>query len=282
MSPVKSPLAASLALSTFLLPPALAAESPPITRVDMRLFEQADTGVLPFGRRVYQTHFDATRTRMIGLEIGAAYAKPAESSLLPVDCTLLRPDGSRSAPERAMSFQLLAGETHSNSANLLWGVAAEKDWMPGPYLVECASSGQPLGQAPFVMVQNPPDVADTDIRVAELRFFPLAAELPPRTERQYTRGFSAAETRRIGVEIEFTHAPLGRSVVVPVACHYYWPDGQVMAPARITYEPGPEWPGGFSAGNTGWDEPGQWPAGHYTVVCQVNGKPAAVDRFEVR
>lgn len=183
MSPVNSPLRAGLAFSALLLPPALAAEAPPITQVTLRVFEQADTDVLPYGRRIYATHFDATRTRMIGLEIGASYAKPDESSSLAVDCSLLRPDGSRSAPGRAMTFQLFAGETQSNSANLLWGVAAEEDWVPGFYAVDCAIAGQTLGQALFTVVQNPPDVADADIRVAELRFFALAAELPPRAER---------------------------------------------------------------------------------------------------
>jgi hypothetical protein len=55
-----------------------------------------------------------------------------------------------------------------------------------------------------------------------------------------------------------------------------------MPPAEMRYEPGPTWPGGYSAANMGWDIAGKWPVGHYVVVCLLAGKPAVVNRFEVR
>lgn len=283
MKPMKSLLRIGLLTLAACLPPAaIAADAPSFTAVSIRLFEQADAPVQPFGRRVYATHFDATLTRMIGVEIGATYAKQKETRLYDVACTLKKPDGSAIAGSRAMSFQVFADETESNSANVQWGVPDEQDWQAGDYLVDCAVAAQSIGQAAFTVALNPADVADTDLRIAGLRFFAVNRELPPKDERSYTEVFETADTRRIGVELEYTHSPIGREIAVPVDCHYYWPDGQVMPPAHMTYQPGPTWPGGYSAANMGWDEAGKWPAGHYLVVCEVAGRPAVVNRFEVR
>jgi hypothetical protein len=271
-----------LACAVLLPLAARAADMPPLSAATIRLFEQADGSVLPFGRRVYGSHFDATLTRMIGVEIGATYLAPDETALLPVVCTLTKPDGSKVVAGREMSFQLFAGETLSSSANVQWGVPDEEDWDPGDYGVDCAVDAQSVWQSQFTVVLNPPDIEDTDIRVAGLRFFPVHDELPAKADRQYTESFEAADTRRIGVELEYTHSPPGRTVTVPVACHYYWPDGQVMPPAEMRYEPGPTWPGGYSAANMGWDTAGKWPVGHYVVVCLIAGKPVVVNRFEVR
>jgi hypothetical protein len=283
MTAMKSPLRVCLLSSIALLSLPLQAEDiPTFSTATIRLFEQADGPVQPFGRRFYATEFDATLARMIGVEIVATYPLPKESKLLSVTCTMLKPDGSRTEGSRPMSFQLFAGETQSNSANVQWGVPDENDWEPGEYAVECATGGQKFAESQFIVVLNPPDVADTDLHVAGLKFFPVNGELPPKSERDYTAVFETANTRRIGVELEYTHGALGRTVSVPAACHYFWPDGQVMPPAVMLYEPGPTWPGGYSAANMGWDEAGKWPIGHYVVACGVNGRPTVVDRFEVR
>ena len=283
MKPMKSPLRTVILISAACFPAALpAADALPFAEVSIRLFEQADGTVQPFGRRVYTSHFDATLTRMIGVEIGATYAKQKEARLYDVACTLTKPDGSAETASRPMSFQVFADETSSNSANVQWGVPDEQDWQAGEYGVDCGIAGVSIGQASFSIVLNPADVADTDLRIAGLKFFAVDRDLPPKNERNYAEVFETADTRRIGVEIEFTHAPIGREIAVPVDCHYFWPDGQVMPPAEMTYRPGPTWPGGYSAANMGWDEAGKWPLGHYVVVCQVAGRPAVVNRFEVR
>jgi hypothetical protein len=126
---------------------------------------------------------------------------------------------------------------------------------------------------------NPSDVANAEIRVAALQIFPVETGLPSRAERKFTSRLAAATTRRIGIELEFTHEPLGRTLAVPVECYYFWPDGQTSPPLVLSYEPQPSWPGGYSAGALGWDEPGNWLAGVYTVSCSIYGRPVAVDRF---
>jgi hypothetical protein len=271
-------------LSTAALLPGLAAgaDQPRLNDVSIRLFEQADGTVQPVTRRLYSTHFDATRTRMLGVEIAASYAAPKVTSQVPVDCRMQRPDGSETTATRPMTFQLFAGSNRSTSANLLWGVEPESDWAPGGYRIRCLVDEKEIGQTPFEVQLNPSDVAEAEIRVAALRLFPVDSQLPARADRKYTLALDAGQTKRIGVELEFTHAPLGRAMKIPVECYYLWPDGQTSPPLVLSYEPQATWPGGYSAGAMGWDDTGNWPQGVYTVACMIHGRPAAVERFDVK
>jgi hypothetical protein len=268
-------------LALLMLVPMLAASGPEFERASLRFFEQADGPILPVARRVYTTRFDATRTRRLGIEVTARYAEPESVAVQPLDCTLRKPDGGIVPAERPMEFQFFEGKTESNSANLLWGVSEDRSWEPGEYEVECRAAGRPVAKAGFQVTLNPPEVADGDIRVKALRVFPVAGNLPAIDAREYTGVLRADETTRIGVELEFTHGPLGRTLTLPVDCHFFWPDGQTSPPLVLSYEPKPTWAGGYSAGAMGWEEPGNWPRGIYTVACAIDGQPAAIDRFEI-
>lgn len=180
-----------------------------------------------------------------------------------------------------MDFQFFAGKTASQSANLLWGATDERDWPAGSYAVECRVDGESVAKATFEVVQNPPEVAAGEIRVKAIRIFAVEVQLPPIEERHYATAFAADRTRRIGVELEFAHAPLGHAAKVPVDCWFFWPDGQTSPPLVLGYEPQPTWAGGYSAGAMGFAEPGGWTKGVYTVSCAIGGQPAAVERFDV-
>lgn len=211
----------------------------------------------------------------------ATYAAPDATTTVPLTCTLRRPDGSQSPSELPMSFQFFAGKTESHSANLLWGVVADQDWLPGSYTVECLAGEKSIGKAAFEIARNPPEVADGEIRVEAVRVFPVEGQLPARAMRKYATALAAGSTRKIGIELEFTHAPLGRAIKVPIECYFFWPDGQTSPPVILSYEPEPTWAGGYSAGAMGWEQPGNWPMGVYTIACSIYGQPVIVDRFDV-
>ncbi len=253
-----------------ILIPFAAAGEPALDQATIRLFEQPDGPILPVERRLYSTHFDETRTRMLAVEVSATYATPDETATIPITCTLTRPDGSQTP-----------GETQLNSASLLWGVAEDQVWLPGSYSVECLAGEKTVGKAAFDITRNPPEVADGDIRVVAVRVFPVEGNLPPRAMRQYLTELAAGTTSRIGIELEFTHAPLGRAVRIPVECYFFWPDGQTSLPLILSYEPEPAWAGGYSAGAMGWEQPGNWSKGVYTISCGIYGQPVIVDRFDM-
>jgi hypothetical protein len=269
------------ALALALLLPSLAVAAPAFEQATLRFFEQADGPILPVARRIFTTRFDATRTRRLGVELAATYAAPESPVTIPLACTLRKPDGSTAPAERPMDFQFFGGKTGSASANLLWGVADDRDWPPGSYEVECLAGDEPVARASFEMTRNPPEVADGEIRVKALRVFPVDGNLPPIDARTYVTTLPADLTTRIGIELEFAHAPLGHAVKVPVDCWFFWPDGQTSQPLVLRYEPQPAWAGGYSAGAMGWETPGNWMLGVYTVSCAIDGQPSAIERFDV-
>ncbi len=234
-----------------MLLPALAAAEPSFEQASLRFFEQADGQILPVTRRVYMTRFDAIRTRRLGVEVSATYAAPEASSTVALACTMKKPDGSVIPAERPMEFEFFAGKTEAQSANLLFGAATDQPWTPGNYEVECKAAEESIAKASFEMAVNPPEVADGEIRARAVRVFPVAGNLPPLDAREYAGSLPADGTTRIGIEMEFSHAPLGRAAKIPVDCHFFWPDGQTSPPLVLSYEPQPAWAGGFSAGAIG-------------------------------
>ena len=257
------------------------ADQPVFDQVTIRLFEQADAEILAVARRLYSTRFDATRTRTLGVEIAASHVAPESAAEVPVDCTMQKPDGSAYSADRPLILAVAAGATYSSSVGLPWRAADAEGWQPGEYAVACRIAGQVVAESRIEIVQNEPDVAGTDIRVAAIRLFPVERLLPAKDDRRYASTLVAAETNHIGVELEFTHAPLGQAMRIPVECYYFWPDGQTSPPVMLSYEPQASWSGGYSAGAIGWDQPGHWLPGIYTVTCMIGGRPVIVDRFDL-
>lgn len=257
------------------------ADQPVLAAATLRTFEQADTEILPVARRLYATGFDATRTRALGVEISATHLVPASTIEIQIDCTLQKPDGSIAPADGPMTLVLAAGAASSSSASLPWRAPDTSGWQPGDYAIHCRIDGQVIAESRIEIVQNPPDVTGTDIRVAALRLFPAEGNLPAKDERRYASTLVAAEAKHIGVELEFTHAPLGQSMKIPVECYYFWPDGQTSPAVMLSYEPQATWAGGYSAGAIGWDQPGHWLPGVYTVTCMMGGRPVIVDRFDL-
>jgi len=270
-----------LACTLSLAAGAAAADPPALGAVTIRLFEQADAEILAVARRLYSTRFDATRTRTLGVEIAASHAAPEFAAEVPVDCTMHKPDGSAHPPDRPLILAVAAGATYSSSAGLPWRAADAGGWQPGEYTIACRIAGQVVAESRIEIVQNEPDVAGTDIRVAAIRLFSVERALPAKDERRYASTLVAAETNHIGVELEFTHAPLGQAMRIPVECYYFWPDGQTSPAVMLNYEPQATWSGGYSAGAIGWDQPGHWLPGIYTVTCMIGGRPVIVDRFDL-
>ena len=51
---------------------------------------------------------------------------------------------------------------------------------------------------------------------------------------------------------------------------------------NMTYEFQPPETRGSVAIGLGWEQPGQWASGDYLAICQMHGRPIAVERFTVR
>jgi len=260
----------------------VSAGRPTPDQATIRLFEQADGPILPATRRLYSTHFDATRTRAIGLELTVGDPGSGMDREIQVACTMQHSDEATGAAEQTLGIEFAAQHTSPTAVGLIRHAPDLESWQPDAYEIECRADGRKIAESRIEISSNPADVAGTDIRVAALRLFPVERTLPAKNDRAYASTMVATETSHIGVEIEFSHAPPGRAMKIPVECYYFWPDGQTSPPIILNYEPQASWAGGYSAGAIGWDQPGNWLEGTYTVTCMIRGRPVIVERFDLR
>jgi hypothetical protein len=249
------------------------------TRFEIRLWEQEGNVVIPLERRLYSTRFDAGRSRIIGMEIVMSHAPAKATAILPVDCELRAPEGDRPGSQN-LEIKVATGAAESRGV-AMWIRAGDPAWVPGDYRVHCNARGSVLGEVPFQMAMNPPDASEIDLHVKQMHLFPASGPLPARDQRDYMTRFPARKTSRIGVELEFTHAQPGGTMSIPIDCYYYPPSGQAMGPISFTYEPQADATSGNAGLAMGWDSPGRWSQGQYAAVCNIRGRPVAVERFTV-
>lgn len=256
------------------------------TQVAIRLYEQGGGFVIGPEARSYTTWFDTVRTRRLGVEVSIVHVALPKPMQYSVACEMDRPDGKTVSGIFRIPVKVSAGEKQSSGANTLFGMPEGQEWPAGTYTVRCSGDQLRLGETRIHFVRNPPDVADADIRVAGIRFFQIGKEIPAQDQRSYVAMnqagyFSSRTTSRIAVELEFRHPPLPKAVSVPVECFYFFPDGQFTPAIPLTYEAPAGQQNGQAARGIGWDEPGNWPLGVYSVMCQLAGHPVAFDRFRV-
>jgi hypothetical protein len=250
------------------------------TRTEIRLWEQEGNAVAPPERRFYSTRYDAVRSRYIGFEITMNHLPAKATGVFPVTCDLLAAGEDKALKSLSLEVEVVTGAVSSNGIGLL-GPNGDSGWLPGNYRVRCSGRGSLLGEAPFEIAVNPPDATEIDLHVAAIHLFPVSGALPARGQREYATHFNAHKTSRIGVELEFAHSAPGRALSIPIDCYYYPPSGRVMGPISFSYEPQADATSGYAGLAMGWDSPGQWSDGYHTAVCNIRGRPVAIERFLV-
>ena len=249
------------------------------TRAVIRLWEQATNGEIPPERRLYATRFDGSRTRFIGAEISLGFAPATALFSFPIDCELRAPEGQRSYTLK-LDIQVVTGSEESRTITS-WSRDGDSAWVAGKYQIRCSDRGKELVETAFDVAANPPDASEIDLHVTGLLLFPTSGVLPAKGRRDYQARFAARKTTRIGVELHFTHAAANGGISIPVDCYYYTPRGQPMGPISFNYEPAANSTSGDAALALGWDSTGHWSQGAYTAVCNIRGRPVAVERFAI-
>jgi hypothetical protein len=279
---VEVPMRAALGrflLTGILAPVAVQAQSITPTRTAIRLYEQDGGFVLGAEKRVYTTYFNSLRTRYIAVEVSLDYPAAASGFQLTVGCQMTRPDGKIIDGIWKIGMPIRAGSTHSEDANIMFG-AGKEGWQTGMSKVTCAAS-RALGEVSFQMSPGPSLLSDGEFRLKEVRFFPTSPKLISPADRKYQDRFSASEATHIGIELSFVHAGLAKGGAVPVDCYYLQGAGSVLGTMSAVYEFEASATGGAVAMGLGWDQPGHWPQGEYLAICQIHGRPIAVERFMV-
>ena len=268
-----------LLLAGTLVPGLVQAQSVSVTRTTIRLFEQPGGGVLGAESRIYTSYFNMLRTRYIGVEATLEYAAAAASFKLSVGCQMTRPDGKVFDGVWKIGVNIAAGSTSAVAANYLFA-GGKEGWQAGVYKVTCSAS-RPLGETTFQMSPGPSLLADTELRLKDVKFFPTGTQLIAPGKRNYLDRFSSAEATKIGIELTFVHPALTKSGEVPVDCYYMPSTGYVLGTLSFTYKLEPQATSGSGGVGLGWDQPGHWTKGEYLAICQIHGRPISVDRFTV-
>ena len=268
-----------LLLAATLAPALAQAQSITPTQVEIRLYEQAGAQVLGQSQRVYTNHFNTFRTRYIGVEVNLDYPAAAAAFQLSISCQMTRPDGSAIAGIWRIGARIDAGSTHATGANTMFG-AGKDGWQTGIFKVSCSGS-RPLGETQFQMSPGPSLMADGELRLKEVKFFPTGPKIQPAAERHYQDRFSGEEVTRIGIELTFINPGWTKSGAVPIDCYYLPTTSYVLGVMHMTYDLEPGVSTGTAAIGLGWDQPGRWEKRDYLAVCQIHGRPIAVERFTV-
>jgi hypothetical protein len=269
-----------LLLATALVPVPLRAQSAAQSGVTIRLYEQPLGFVLGADRRIYTIHFNSLRTRRIGVEVTLDYPEAATASQVSVACQMTRPDGRVIEGIWKIGLSIQALSTRAVGANTLFG-AGRDGWQTGIHKVSCAGE-KTLGDVSFQMSPGPSLLTDMELRLKDVRFFPTSLKLLPEAQREYQDEFSSAEATSIGIELSFLHPKPPRSGSVPVDCYILSSIARILGVMHAVYEFEASATGGSVATALGWDQPGQWVRGSYLAVCQIHGRPIAVERFSVR
>jgi len=262
------------------LAPALAqAQSITPTQVEIRLYEQAG-GIVPGqSQRVYTNYFNTLRTRFIGVEVNLDYPAAAAGFELSIGCQMTRPDGKVISGLWKIGMTIKAGSTHATDANTMFGTGKD-GWQTGIFKVSCSGS-RPLGETQFQMSPGPSLMADGELRLKEVKFFPTGPKIQPAAERHYQDRFSGSEATRIGIELTFVSPGWTKSGAVPIDCYYMPTTGYILGVMNMVYNLEPGVTTGTAAIGLGWDQPGHWEKRDYLAVCQIHGRPIAVERFTV-
>ncbi len=266
-------------LAGILAPAAVQAQTITPTQTTIRLYEQDGGFLLGAEKRVYTFYFNSLRTRYIAVEVSLDYPVAPAAGRLAIGCQMTRPDGRAIEGIWKIGMTIRAGSTHAVDANIMFG-AGNDGWQPGMFKVSCAA-GQPLGEVAFQMSPGPSLLGDAELRLKGVRFFPTGSKVTAPAERHYQDRFTASEATRIGIELSFVHPGWTKSGAVPIDCYYMQGTGSVLGTMSAVYEIAPSAPGGAVAMGLGWDQPGRWSTGDYLAICQMHGRPIAVERFTV-
>jgi WD40 repeat protein len=127
-------------------------------------------------------------------------------------------------------------------------------------------------------------VAETlsEVEAAYVLFFESGVDLTPYDERVYDAAFPQASSRYIAWELNLDYPEPGEQVDFEIYAIWYGPDGQILAEQTMddAYL-GADWTSSAHAMGWGWDDPGEWDPGKYSVDLYVGDDLMATGSFEI-
>lgn len=123
-------------------------------------------------------------------------------------------------------------------------------------------------------------LAQEELTLKQLQFYEGPDLFQERDQRKYYDSFARSTARYIFCEVEALNLLYGKALHNhKVVWEYYNPDGSLRGRISDDWNVQPEWYTTWVQRGWGWDSPGNWPAGTYTVRVLVDGLLFAKGRF---
>ena len=121
-----------------------------------------------------------------------------------------------------------------------------------------------------------------DLEFISLKLFETGYNTVPRSERYYTTYFSKDDARYIGYEIYLKNNLYNiRDNNFNIKAKYYYPDGSLMGAPEMNKTMPYDWESGYFWHSWGWDDPGNWKVGTYTIEIYIDGRYITQQQFTI-
>ena len=153
--------------------------------------------------------------------------------------------------------------------------------------VEPVKPAKPVPPAPPAPPTKPVKAAaagaipELGAEVIDLKFYEEGVENIPQGQRTYRTFFDRSATRYVRWELRLKYPAPGRRVDFAIEAVWTGPDGSDII--RHTYNgfAGANWTSSYHDKAWGWDEPGRWSPGAYTIRLYHGGREIASGSFKV-
>jgi hypothetical protein len=136
-----------------------------------------------------------------------------------------------------------------------------------------------------IFTLSPVIIPSLNARVTALRFYESGNEFLPPEERVYAQRFGSDTSRYINWVLDLAHPAPGRRVDFKITAIYLRDNGpgsweEFFRQTLDAYVEG-DWASSYHGWSYGFDEPGNWEIGSYSVELHVEGKKIANEQFEI-
>ncbi len=121
-----------------------------------------------------------------------------------------------------------------------------------------------------------------NIGIENIRFFEAGYTVPSEENLYYKDSFPRSSSRYIYCRIDYkNNLYQTREHNVRIVWQYYNPDASFSGQVESDITVYPEWYSNWTYHGWGWDEPGNWPIGTYTVKILADGEYIGEKRFSI-
>ncbi len=141
-----------------------------------------------------------------------------------------------------------------------------------------------LFAALFVFVSYPLQVngSDPEFVFDEISLFEGGYDLPEESQITYSTNFPKSTTRYVWCKVVLKNLLYNiREQQHQVICQYYDADMSLFGEIEDSFLIKPEWEYSWIPLGLGWEEPGNWPGGTYTIHVLIDGKKIGEKQFTV-